>query len=983
MVGWLATAACAQLALPGSYEVGASGELKYSLPLQVPPGVAGMQPRLRMDYNGRSGNGLVGVGWTLAGLPSISRCPRTMAQDGEMGAVAYDANDRFCLDGQRLIVTAGTYGEVWSEYRTEIDSLTKLTVAGVAPGGGPAAFVAKTKDGLTLEFGYGGNSSLLVIGKSPAVVRTWAVSSVADTKGNTQTVSYLQAGAGQIYPDRIEYTSNAAAGLPAANRIEFGYEARDDVISGYRGGFGYATDQRLSSVVTKTAGAVVSTYRLTYAGNRSSLVSITKCAPSGQCTPATEFGYGGPLAGFSPMDSVAVAQTESSVLPGRWFSFDTNGDGRTDLVHMTGSGGTYRVWRSMGNAQFSISEYGANSDSGLLLGRWVQIDVNGDGLADLVHVEATPGSCRYWKSKGDGSFDVLPCLLSPDDIGLNILGYQYPLSYSEWLVSDVNGDGLADMVHVSAAGLSDENDARIRTYLSNGDGTFSSVVTPVESKFDFTSASDKRQKWLVMDVNGDGLSDLVYTWSQYPHILTLRFLWIAQGNGQFAYAGPVVFTGALETQGLSDWYQIDLNGDGLMDLVGIHPGAGKVIVGLSKGDGTFVRSLFSSAIDTSLGSGTWQVIDTNGDGLADLVHTPSNLTSGSLYVWRSKGDGTFDVVLAAQGADLSCAANCTAMLPGDFEGTGAPGFVRLDGASTNAATSVKSVWLMGVAPRNLLESVNNGIGGRTSWGYAVLPKMLGSTYSRETPTDAAAVTVASAIPVVERVETAVEWNRGENRVQYGLKSATLSYDSARFDRKREFVGFNWVQQKEADTGLTSRTYFDQTFPYVGMPKRFGKGKGVGEAGWRDLSDMSISLGCLLPTNEAACAVAAGNIYFPYVRSTFTQAWDLDGTALPRTTVVNDNPDAYGNFPRVTTNIANPDGSPSSYSKVANYLYFNDPVNWIIGRVIKREVVSTGPDVPAPVVPGSGGLPSAPVPTLPAQMAAALLAPILQMLLLDD
>src|SRR5882672_11705027 len=95
---------------PGSFRVTESGAAEYRIPIQVPPGIAGMEPALALVYNGQAGNGLLGVGWNLEGLSSITRCPRTVAQDGVKGGANYDANDRFCLDGQRLMAISGTYG---------------------------------------------------------------------------------------------------------------------------------------------------------------------------------------------------------------------------------------------------------------------------------------------------------------------------------------------------------------------------------------------------------------------------------------------------------------------------------------------------------------------------------------------------------------------------------------------------------------------------------------------------------------------------------------------------------------------------------------------------------------------------------------------------------------------------------------------------------------------------------------------------------
>lgn len=93
----------AQMSTPGSFAVSPSGAATYTIPIQVPPGTAGMQPSLALTYNSQAGNGLSWMGWSLLGLSAIHRCPATIDQDGFAGSLNYDANDRFCLDGERLI----------------------------------------------------------------------------------------------------------------------------------------------------------------------------------------------------------------------------------------------------------------------------------------------------------------------------------------------------------------------------------------------------------------------------------------------------------------------------------------------------------------------------------------------------------------------------------------------------------------------------------------------------------------------------------------------------------------------------------------------------------------------------------------------------------------------------------------------------------------------------------------------------------------
>src|SRR4030095_5630171 len=133
-------------ATPASFRATESGAAEDRIPIQVPPGIAGVEPKLALVYNSQAGNGLLGVGWNLEGLSAITRCPRTMAQDGVRGGVNYDANDRYCLDGQRLMAISGSYGADGTEYRTERESFTKVISYGSA-GSGAAWVKAWTKGG--------------------------------------------------------------------------------------------------------------------------------------------------------------------------------------------------------------------------------------------------------------------------------------------------------------------------------------------------------------------------------------------------------------------------------------------------------------------------------------------------------------------------------------------------------------------------------------------------------------------------------------------------------------------------------------------------------------------------------------------------------------------------------------------------------------------------------------------------------------------
>lgn len=86
--------------IPFSHSVSLDGGAQVSIPIWVPPGRQSVQPSLALVYSSRAGNGLLGAGWSLAGLSSITTCRQSPALDGAYGG---RFPDRLCLDGVRLL----------------------------------------------------------------------------------------------------------------------------------------------------------------------------------------------------------------------------------------------------------------------------------------------------------------------------------------------------------------------------------------------------------------------------------------------------------------------------------------------------------------------------------------------------------------------------------------------------------------------------------------------------------------------------------------------------------------------------------------------------------------------------------------------------------------------------------------------------------------------------------------------------------------
>lgn len=192
------------------------GSAAYRIPIDVPPGRAGMQPQVALAYSSKSGNGIAGVGWSLSGTSGIYRCPRTLQQDGANRPVTYDASDRLCFDGQRLLPTAGdaTYGLAGSEYRTEIDQFARITLNGAGFGYFSSYFKVEHKSG-RVPF-YRALRQEFPAGYKPP--DTWQLDSEFDPQGNCVKYEYTRFASRNAGRDEewvlsgIAYTGQGSSG---------------------------------------------------------------------------------------------------------------------------------------------------------------------------------------------------------------------------------------------------------------------------------------------------------------------------------------------------------------------------------------------------------------------------------------------------------------------------------------------------------------------------------------------------------------------------------------------------------------------------------------------------------------------------------------------------------------------------------------------------------------------------------------------------
>jgi hypothetical protein len=607
-------------AMPGTFRVTEGGAAEYRIPISVPPGLAGMEPRLALVYNSHAGNGLLGMGWDLEGLTEIARCPRTMAQDGVRGAVQFDANDRYCLDGQRLMAISGTHGADGTEYRTERESFTKVISYGTA-GNGPAWFKAWTKSGQIIEYGNTADSRIEAQGKPTA--RVWAVNKMSDTKGNYLTVSYTEDSAnGDYRADRVDYTGNASAGIAPMNAVRFTYASRPDTPIAFVSGSRIKTVSRLAGIQSMTGSVATGDYLLSYDNQsvlgRSRISSVVQCAQGNACFAPTNFTWetlpAGSLSFRGPGSdtwSSSNGGTAAETLTG-----DFNGDGKADIAVHVGSG-YWNVCTSSGTGFNCATWYSSNGGgaANTLTG-----DFDGNGKTDMM------------VSVGNGNWNV--CLSTGNGFACGIWSSNNGGDASNTAVVDLDGDGRTDMM-VSVGG------GNWNVCLSTGSGFGCGTW--------YSNNGGSKADTLFGDLDGDGRTDMLVS--------------VGGGNWNVCLSTGAGFscgTWSSNNGGdASNTVVADLNGDGRIDMM-VPVGSGYWNVCLSLGGGGFSCGTWYS--NNAGSKSTTLVGDFNHDGMADMM---VSVGGGNWNVCLSDGSSFYCYTwISYNGADAS------QTLVGDFNGDG-------------------------------------------------------------------------------------------------------------------------------------------------------------------------------------------------------------------------------------------------------------------------------------------------------------------------
>jgi len=841
----------------GDFRVSDGGEARYSLPLWVPDGHGKALPELSLSYSSQAGNGLLGVGWSLGGLPSITWCPRTMAQDGYTHGGDFFGLDGLCLDGNRL-VPVSALGSENREYRTERATFSRIIAYGTEDGV-PDYFRVWTKRGEVLEFGETADSravayllagegtdprnpSLVQAAGAPQVTTAWALNLLRDRNDNIFNVKYTQIHGGadslwstQIHPLSIDYSPNQS--------VRFVYEPRPDPVEGFRAGTHSRIDVRLSRIQMwggpgGEATQLLRQYRLGYTNHtitqRSLLRLVTETDRDGTAKAPLLFSYASGNYQFHARDAGSGGKPVGGRTAHHLMAGDVDGDGRTDLIHPAGTFDPltwkpgYVIQRSVpsGFAPPVASGVPEKDTDELNPQAPRLVDVDADGRMDLVAPTRKfpdgPETYRWSLFKSDGSkFVFTSNPLGPDDSPISDLD-----SNARVYFADLDGNGLPDFI--SSTSPTDDKTSHWFFRLNSGETGASQFAKPVQTNERPNDDRPLPQNNFVLDRDGDGRAELLSK-DPPPH-RPGWYSWGLQKRSLFRERSTANLWGVP-----SKTHFGDLNGDGLQDAIypydsALPGGPVTLQVQLNSGNGFGPRLVASPSVGYAppdavgpLSDSGVRIADFNSDGRDDVMVFHDGTPTGpqdtahgvQLYEWQDSRFVRAPLSQSIGSRSQHGGWNNTQVL--DWDGDGALDLVNSTGSNLRLFHRVEAV------PDRLTGIGNIHGHGRVEIGYTTLNNRGVHTpgickYPQICPTG------GRTIVSEHRVTTTAELNP---RARPSWDSYNHFYTGARRDlHGRGWLGFAVHRVVRAATGASVITDFDNVhrdtevrdYPFADVPK---------------------------------------------------------------------------------------------------------------------------------------------------------------------
>ncbi len=815
-----------------------TGVATFSVPFHLPKARGGAQPELGLSYNSGDGFGDAGMGWSV-GAPSINR-------QTDRGTPGYDdradwhaEQDHFRFGSTELVpvctvsaqgACAGATSETFSGFTGYQYFRPRMegSYSRFFWSSDHSTWVVQTKDGLVMEFGVprdgtGDRNALEANPDKASEIYGWYLARSYDTHVtsvgsganlaihplNVVVYRYLH-DAGSLYLNHIYDTPPANAPTTAAlgdfaHHTALIWEPRPDAASSFRSGWLVERARRLAGVdVTSlpfvvglgtTPRTVVRRYHLSYDPlAHTSLLSSVQV--EGRCGEVSEVS--------DAAGNFVVAQsTNCERLPPLKLGYErvSGGAPPTDSKGLT-----------FEPLSTNIRDLAASPPHSLDETLTELMDVNSDGLPDVVVTAPGLYSGKFalfengLAQGGSRGFRTLQTMSVLPNLGVDSNVLQ--LSNTNVTPLDVDGDGRINLVHMPQVKQYSVFSPLFQQGAWVWSGRKIDTAGAQNAKIDFTRDAPNLR---VMDVNGDGLVDVVFSGAtEWQTFLALgRY---PGGDGQFGQAqstGPSTATLSLDPiRTCAPWASTpvqfsdpdvkvaDMNGDGLDDIVRIRseqiqywPGRGNGVFGTGSRTDCNAGSVSASrsiSMKTAPAFGVSDpqnllLNDVNGDGLADLVEV--RFDAVDIYL-NDNGQGWTKRVTISGTPQLPNGAHFARLT--DIDGSGTPDILW------GQANQYRYIDLADGKRPYVLTSISNGLGSATELQYSTSTQVMLDAEKANAKWSSFA---PSVVPVVTQSTVydnlqAIGRSGGAYVTQYAYRDPV--YDG----RDREFRGFSQADSKK-------------------------------------------------------------------------------------------------------------------------------------------------------------------------------------------
>lgn len=665
----------------GNIDVNGAGQLQFTLPIALPPGVKNVAPEVNLVYNSGSSNGVAGYGWNMSGITSISRVGKNIDKDGEMKGVQLDYSDFYNFNGQRLVLKSGEYGKDGAEYVTEKYSNTKIKSVGTLTGvswQGPEYWEVTFADGSQAWYGATGSGN-----NTARTLMEYNIVKWKDAQGNYITYNYTQdAGTNVAIISSIKWGGNETLGKPHFNEIEFTYNAtstRTLIEQSFINGISLIQDKLLNHITVKNNNSQYRKFVINYRTDNTKYQFVEKIQEyNSQNQPANpiEFFQTENTTGNSPLVGTPWSGFNDLVLSGSFtgnkysldfINYESAAGSKPAGYYMSSgyylgsanvfSGATPLTIKDGNNTVISrqgFVSYSVNSATKDLTLSFYLIDLNKPialsssnypNALELVWTKVIP------KAQWDESVTTLTS--NPYNL------YKKTTTIKKLISYDTDGDGVSEVLiekknstidkwcSGSFTALDSESQKIIPPDGSCETITFDDnkyiVVKQQDNSFPFFEFTfDKSENIYFGDFNGDGIDEIANSFvtsstnidgeSVPGNILKgYNLKKNALGNLNLLEAFSANFSGVSSKVQLGDF-----NGDGISDVFAATNVNGHYIINLNTGKAFLKTPYFNHFNSTESYSNPQngnhsvvKVLDINKDGKSDIVNFSSSYNIAS------------------------------------------------------------------------------------------------------------------------------------------------------------------------------------------------------------------------------------------------------------------------------------------------------------------------------------------------------------------